>query len=97
MPGLRAIFLLGLGLSGCSTTEHYFESYYDKWLGSSIEQFKKGYGEPSRIDISGGGNRVYVYKLPKYIYCTIFWEVNQEGTIIDWRHEGSDCRKALSL
>lgn len=80
-----------LSLSGCVTTG-CFESFFNDLLGYPIQHYEQIAGNPTRIDATPDGNKVYVYQLKGYRYCTVFFEVDSNGIITKWWHEGSACK-----
>lgn len=88
--------VLSLSVLGCATTA-FFEDTMGRWVGASIHQFIKGYGYPRQKTKSQSGNTIYIYDLKSRDTCTIFLEVNNSDLIVDWRHEGDDCKMAPSI
>lgn len=87
----RYLPLFGLmSVTGC-VTEGAFEYSMRTMVGHPIARYEKIAGSPSRIEHAPNGNAVYVYKLKNYEACTVYWEVDKQGVVINWWHRGKDC------
>jgi len=89
------LFLTLLMIAGCAT-EARFEMIMGSWVGATLDEFKKAYGEPKEVFLGTNGNRVFVYKL-RGRDCTVFWEVDQRNVIVQWKHEGPDCKQEPNI
>jgi hypothetical protein len=84
--------MLVVALTGCATKGH-FESIYGSWVGAPIKIFAEAYGIPSSVK-TDGDNLVYEYELKRTSPCRVFWTVDKNGMIVQWRHEGRGCKLA---
>jgi hypothetical protein len=90
-------------LAACNRQIVTLNEYTKGWIGRNIEEKKridlqanaydswaKSIGWKGKEYELGNGNWVYVELDRKN--CFIHWEVNQEGTIINYKLEGDGCR-----
>lgn len=85
-----------------------YDAVCNSWMGNSIDDLVRSWGPPSQISSLNSGNKIYVWVktggattvqfgqgLPAntYInYCKTWFEVSQEGQVVQWRYEGNMCR-----
>jgi len=58
-------------------------------VGHPISHYEELAGAPTRKEQAVSGNEVYVYKLKHYKDCTVFYEVDNQGIVVNWWHKGA--------
>jgi hypothetical protein len=58
------------------------------YVGNPISHVEKLAGAPTSKEQTASGNEVYVYELKYYKECTVFYEVNSQGIVVSWWHNG---------
>jgi len=81
------LMLVAAPLTGC-VTEGEFERGMREMVGHPISHYENVAGQPTRKELAPSGNDVYVYKLKNYKDCTVFYEVNTQGIVVNWWHRG---------
>ena len=74
-------------LAGCAS-KRSFEKVMSVFVGKPISYVEGLAGFPNRKDTLENGHHVYLYNLPEYKDCTVFYEVNNLGFVHKWWHEG---------
>ena len=93
-----ASLLAALSLfSACGTLQFRSENGR-RWVGRSMSEVEQAYGRPTGERIVEKGQKEYFHQIHSgYGACTLYWVVDDKGTVVDWRHEGGGCTQAWSI
>ena len=84
--------LISFILSGC-VSKWLFTNTMATWIGAPLKQFEDAFkDEVNSKTLISQENDITIYRylvLPPS--CYVYWYVNKDGIIVDWRHEGKGC------
>lgn len=78
-------------LSACTS----FDRKLYTWIGTPIKDYLSVGGRLPPEEIRGPdaqGHRTYVARIEKGENCIVYWDVDADGIIRGWKHEGSSCK-----
>lgn len=90
-PGCLSVLMIAVAfITGCTP----FSDKMKSWVGSPIERRLNIEGARELIHKADGpdsrGHTIYVEWVEKK--CQVFWDVDSDGIIAEWRSEGSACK-----
>jgi len=91
------IFFLALSSACTYPTREKREAKLEKWIGRSSSELVAEKDQPDKIMTAKNGNRLYLYKWNyvsrdgRQFHCNTLFEVNDQGTIVAWKHNGNHC------
>jgi len=92
---ISLIVLIAFITPGCVSQFTPFKEATESWIGATFER-RSGVSEYFEKNPALGGvekktDGSMIYKEPIREGCVIFWNVNPEGIIVDYRTEGDRC------